>query len=272
MPTDMDKAYMDDPSKQEEESQANISTIYAFPKSPDQLYRKELHPADACHLEAIYTEIDKDKSCSKHPEPQKSHSFSLTQPKKAMLTSPTSTPPKLSPKLPNKPNTFTDLQETPLPLSAYATSLEMDERQRKPHHAKILPDSPRETAYGQVHRLKAYQSTMPAGEDDTYEPICFGGSQGLTPGMDPENNLPRHSTVKTKEIGNQACAKTGRSSKSETENLYEKIPGLFSQGALEMHDPTAEETYESIPIHLGKEAKAKTNPKVWPATLNAQPT
>ncbi|XP_062998680.1 SH2 domain-containing protein 7 [Elgaria multicarinata webbii] len=263
VPIHMSKGYMDNSQKTEELVQASSSSsktrtsaVFALAKQSERLCSKKLNLIEPPVPETIYSEISVDQGKSHRTLPE-SHSgpSSFTPSKKATLSSPTSTPPKLSPKLPNKPKASTELQGSQLPVTMYATSLVVVEEHRKPNQTKALPDLKKGT--------KSHPSTVSGCDDTTYEQIPFGWLKSITHKHDSEM-LSKSSPMKPKETYDQISTKTGRSSKTQvyTENPYEKIPDHFSKGsASARHVPTAENTYEKISFGLAKGTEATPNQK-----------
>ncbi|KAJ7311256.1 hypothetical protein JRQ81_006870 [Phrynocephalus forsythii] len=145
-------------------------------KQTDRVYSKKVSLAESSSPEIIYSEIglSQDMGCWMLPETQSGESY-LLPPKTVTLSSPASTPPKLSPKLPNKPNLSMEHQGPEAPLAPSMTSLGVDKDGQKPTLVKNPPGSSRDTLYGQVHKLKTHHSIIASGDaaSDTYEQIPF---------------------------------------------------------------------------------------------------
>ncbi|XP_042327788.1 SH2 domain-containing protein 7-like [Sceloporus undulatus] len=199
------------------------------------------------------------------PEPL-SGQFSITPPKKTTLSSPSSTPPKLSPKLPNKPNTSMEPQGSQLPSATYATSLAIDKDPPKPNHPKTLPDSPRETMYGQINKMKSHYATVSTCDktSNMYEQVSFGRLKGVTHEHDSEK-LSKALPTKPKLSYDWVSPKSGRPSKMQPcpENPCRKVPDNVTKiSPSRKHVPTMENTYEQIPFSPAKGTEAKPSQKI----------
>ncbi|KAJ6664178.1 hypothetical protein lerEdw1_008394 [Lerista edwardsae] len=238
MPKDADKAFVDHSQKPEEAnpgSKKKTSSVFALSKQSEKFYSNKISPKETCPPGGIYTEISLTQ-----PEPQSSQS-SLKPPKKATLSSPPVTPPKLSPRLLNKPKTNTERQEP----QTHSASPAVDEEYRKPVHDQTTAQSPKGTLYGQVHKAKSPKPAASVSDNtsNTYEQIP----------------LP----MKPRETYDQICSKPGQSSRTQinAENPYEKIPE-FPKDSSTKHASSPENTYEQISFGSGKGAQAKPSHKV----------
>ncbi|XP_028562494.2 SH2 domain-containing protein 7 [Podarcis muralis] len=275
VPKYMCKVLVDSLPKPEEPGQVSASpykkktsTVFALTKQSDSLYGKKV--TENSHPETTYSIIsrDQDKSCLAFPAPTSGPS-SVATPKKAMLSPPASAPPKLSPKLPNKPVTSSELWGSQSPFAAYASSLVFEKEPQEPNHPQSLPDLPRGNMHGQIIKMKHPKSTAPLHGDDldeasnTYEQIPFTWSKGIT--HDPNSEkLLQSSLIQPKETYDQISVKTGRSSKAQvyTVNPCKKSPDPFSKAFSSKRNVfTAENTYEQIHFSPGKEAECKASQK-----------
>ncbi|XP_054858877.1 SH2 domain-containing protein 7 [Eublepharis macularius] len=257
---DVDQVVTDHSQNLEDPGRGNPYRKNMSTKLPDKVYGKRTDLIESCSPATVYSEISIDQS--KNTLPQSNPSFSLMAPKKTTLNSPTSTPPKLSPKLPNKPKTPTEslgLQQTPSAL--YSTSPKTGEGHRMPAPSETLSDSPRENLYGQIHKLKSQELTTSVS-DDPYEQIPFEWAKRRAQERAFEN-LPRSSPLRPKEAYEQACMKAGRSSRTQsyTENTYEKIPAPLSKSSSSRQVATADNIYEKISFVPGKGTGAKPSQK-----------
>lgn len=270
MPKDVDKTFADNSQKPEEANQGGkkkTSSIFALSKQSDRFYSNKHTQKETSPSETIYSEIDLDreKSCLTQPEPQGSQA-SLKTPKKATLSSPSITPPKVSPRLPSKPKTNPEYQESELPYPTYSASPVVDEEHKKPIHDQTSANSPKLTCplYGHVHKLKSQKPAASACDNtsNTYEPIPFGWPKTATPEQDSENP-PKSLPMKLTETYDQISSKPGPPSRTQIyrENPYEQIPN-FSKDSSTKNVPTAENPYEQISFDSGKGAPAKPSYKV----------
>ncbi|XP_015266914.1 PREDICTED: SH2 domain-containing protein 7, partial [Gekko japonicus] len=262
-PADMDQSFTDRPPNRDDPSQGSLHRKNTSLQLYDQFYGKRTE--EAGRLGTIYSEIgaDQHKSTSTPPESPSGQPFSLTMQKKSSLNSPASTPPKLSPKLPDKPKTFAEaqgLQETS--LASYSSSPMIDERRRMSSPSETSSDPPRTNLYGQVHKLKSQKPAVSVG-DDPYERIPFEWPKRRIHERDPES-LPKSSALKAKEVYEQACMESSRSPRAQscTENTYEKIPAHLSKSSSTRHFGARDDIYEKISFAPGKGAWAKAIPKI----------
>ncbi|XP_062819654.1 SH2 domain-containing protein 7 [Anolis carolinensis] len=249
VPRNPSKGVSDDSQKPEGPDQANssssrkkTSSLFAMAKQADRSHSKKINLVKATPLETIYSEIglDQDTASWMFPEPLSGQS-SLTPPKKATLSSPLSTPPKLSPKLPSKPKVSTEP-----PRASHSTSPVMDKDPQKP---KTLPGSP---MYGQIHKMKTQQSAM--STSNTYEEVPFGWMKKAAP--EPESEKLAEETY------NQISPKSGGSLKPEAEDPYEKIPHHFTKGSpTKKHVLAMENPYQQSPFSPAKGVEAKPSQK-----------
>ncbi|KAL8197103.1 UNVERIFIED_CONTAM: hypothetical protein K2H54_011084 [Gekko kuhli] len=261
-PADVDQSFADRPPNLDDPGQGGLHRKNTSLKPPDKFYGKRTE--EAGRFGTIYSEIgiDQHKSTSAQPESPSSQPFSLTMPKKSSLDSPASTPPKLSPKLPDKPKTSTEalgLQETP--LASYSASPTGNERRRMSSPSETSSDSPRKNLYGQVHKLKSQKPAVSVG-DDPYERIPFEWPKHRVHERDPES-LPKSSALKAKEVYEQACMRSNRSPRAQSynENTYEKIPEHLSKSSSTRHFGAGDNIYEKISFAPGKGAGMKPSPK-----------
>uniref|UniRef100_A0ABM5EY81 SH2 domain-containing protein 7 n=1 Tax=Pogona vitticeps TaxID=103695 RepID=A0ABM5EY81_9SAUR len=275
MPKVPHKASSDTSQEPEGPGQANssscrkkINTAYAPTKQLDRLYSEKVSLAETSGPETIYSEIglNQDLSGRVFPETQSGPS-PLLLPKKATLGSPASTPPRLSPKLPNKPNVPLEPQGSETPLATSTTSLVTDKDCHKPSQAKSLSGSPRETLYGQVHKLKSHHSIVSSDDNksDTYEQIPFVWMKSIPREQDPER-IPKSLPTKPKDFHEPISAKTGRSLKTQVyaENPDERIPSdLPKCSSSSRNARPVENTYEQIHFGPAKETEGKGTQKVW---------
>ncbi|XP_060115977.1 SH2 domain-containing protein 7 [Heteronotia binoei] len=224
----------------------------------DKLYGKKSEEAGCPGITYSEISVDQHKSTLTHPETQSSPPFSLTMPRKSSLNS----PPKLSPKLPDKPKTSMEsqrLQEEP--LVSYSTSTTTSERRQMLSPSETFSDSSGADLYGQIHKLKSQKPTLPLG-DDPYERIPFEWPKRRVHERDSES-LPKSSALKAKEVYKQACAKSSRSSRTQnySENTYEKIPAHLSKSSSTKHVGAGDDIYEKISFVPGKGAGVKPSQK-----------
>ncbi|XP_066492359.1 SH2 domain-containing protein 7 isoform X1 [Tiliqua scincoides] len=257
MPKEVDKAFTDNSQKRDEANQGSrkkTSSVFALSKQSDRFYSNKISPKETCSPGTIYSEISLEKSSLTQPEPQGSQ-FSFKPPKKATLSSPPITPPKLSPRLPNKPKTNTERQQSESSYPTSSASPAVDEEHRKPVHDQSAANSPKETLYGQVNKMKPQKPAASASDNtsNTYESIPFE--------QDSER-LPMSLSMKPTKTYDQICSKSGQPSRAQiyTEDPYEKIPD-FSRDSSTKHVSTSENTYEQISFGSGKGAPAKPSHK-----------
>ncbi|KAH0619829.1 hypothetical protein JD844_014160, partial [Phrynosoma platyrhinos] len=244
------------------------TTLFTMAKQSDRFYSQKIDLRETVLPETIYSEIDldQDKSGWMLPEPLTGQ-FSLTPPKKVTLSSPSSTPPKLSPK--NKPNTSMEPQGSTPPFAACATSLVIDKDSPKP---KTLPDSPRETMYGQINKVKSHYATVSTCDktSNMYEQVSFGWLKGVTHEHDSEK-LSKALPTKPKQSYDWVSPRSGRPSKMQPcpDDPYRKVPDHFTKVSPSIkHVPTMENTYEQIPFSPAKGTEAKPSHKVSASLLS----
>ncbi|XP_060611883.2 SH2 domain-containing protein 7 [Anolis sagrei] len=235
-------------------SRKKTSSLFAMAKQVDRSHSKKINLVEATPLETIYSEIglDQDKGSWLFPDSRSGQS-SLTPSKKTTLSSPTSTPPKLSPKLPSKPKASMELQGSQPPLAPHLTSPVLDQDPQKPNHAKTLPESP---MYGQIHKMKSQQSaTSPSDKmSNAYEEVSFGWMKNVAPEPESEKLV--------KETYDQISPKSRGSLKPEAEDPYEKIPLHFTKGSpSKKHALAMENPYKQTPFGPAKGVEAKPSQK-----------
>ncbi|XP_034638909.1 SH2 domain-containing protein 7 [Trachemys scripta elegans] len=243
-----------------------ISSVYALAKQAERFYDKKIDLIKPSPTETVYSEVmlEQGKSNSSLPWGQRVHSLSLcpstsADTKKLTLSTPATTPPKLSPKLPIKGRTSVEYQDSEQLFATYATSLQSNEGLRKPNN-KILYDSSTHSTYGQIEKVKACKP-FASGSDNgnnTYEQIPVGRPMSSTHDQASESSL-----VQPNDTYDEVSLNT-RSSRTEncTENTYEKIPENFQKGSSAKQIPAPDNTYEQIPLDLVKGAEAKPNQKM----------
>ncbi|XP_038276470.2 SH2 domain-containing protein 7 [Dermochelys coriacea] len=247
-----------------------ISSVYALAKQAECFYDKKIDLIKPSPPETVYSEVmlEQGKSHSMLLWGQNVCSLSLcpsnsADTKKLTLSTPASTPPKLSPKLPIKAGTSVESQGSEQLFAPYATSLQSNEGLRKPD--KIFCDSPTHSTYGQIEKLKACKP-FASGSDrgnNTYEQIPVGQPKSSTQDQASERHF-KSSLVQPNDTDDEVSSLTIGSSRTEdcTENTYEKIPENLQKGSSAKQIPATDNMYEQISLDLVKGAEAKPNQKM----------
>ncbi|XP_074822192.1 LOW QUALITY PROTEIN: SH2 domain-containing protein 7 [Natator depressus] len=247
-----------------------ISSVYALAKQAERFYDKKIDLIKLSPPETVYSEVklEQGKSHSTLPWGQNVHSLSLcpstsADTKKLTLSTPASTPPKLSPKLPIKARTSVESQGSEELFAPYATSLQSNDGLRKSN--KILCDSPTHSTYGQIEKVKVCKP-FASGSDsgnNTYEQIPVGRPKSSTHDQASERHS-KSSLVQPNDTYDEVSSLNIGSSRTEncTENAYEKIPENLQKGSSAKQIPATDNTYEQISLDLVKGAEAKPNQKM----------
>ncbi|XP_050824668.1 SH2 domain-containing protein 7 [Gopherus flavomarginatus] len=248
-----------------------ISSVYALAKQAEHFYDKKIDLIKPSPPETVYSEVmvEQGKSHSSLPWGQNVHSLSLcpstsADTKKLTLSTPATTSPKLSPKLPIKARTSVESQDSEQLFATYATSLQSNEGLRKPYN-KILHDSPTHSIYGQIEKVKACKP-FASGSDNgnnTYEQIPVGRPKSSTHDQASER-LSKSSLGQPNDTYDEVSSLNTGSSRTEncTENTYEKIPENFQKGSSAKKIPAPDNMYEQISLDPLKGAEAKPNQKM----------
>ncbi|XP_025029684.1 uncharacterized protein LOC112542065 [Python bivittatus] len=239
--------------------QKKTGTVFALAKQSDTPFTQKVNPAETPQPETVYSKValDHAKSCWVLAEPHSCQSFLSS--KKSAVNVPNYPPPKLTPKLLNKPKNLMEFHEQQSPLGIY-TSPESDKEHGQLNQLKSLFELPKEPTNEKILKVKNHQPTLwTDNTTNTHESFRWAKSIFLG-----SEKVPKASLTKSKGSRDHISTKFGQSSKIQInpENPYEKIPDPYSKGSSTTGQAsTLEDPYERIPYMPGKRIEAKLTPK-----------